>query len=304
MADAAKRRAASAAEARGERARRRRVRREAFRGPAADSALGERCIDVLPIVSASGFAAEVSQCRWLCGETWRAGDLGATNDMLVRSAEIQCGAQAARETRREDFVRPGGGGTLHGTTQLIRAALLNNLPRVLQLVQLGAPIDLVDATYKMSALYWASREGHEHVAKALLDGKYEGRGADVNLLRAGGWTPLMYAVNGGDLQTVKSLVARQCNVNVEGKAGGTPLGLRGRRQRLVSAGSAACTWARAPTRPSNWPPPGPGSVTATASRCPPAAPPRAPMRLAAPANTLPDAGCVGGSGALVLVIAR
>ena len=53
MADAAKRRAAGAAEARGERARRRRVRREAFRGPAADSVLGERCIDVLPIVSAA-----------------------------------------------------------------------------------------------------------------------------------------------------------------------------------------------------------------------------------------------------------
>ena len=70
-----------------------------FHGAAADSALGERCIDALLIVSASGYAAEVSQCRWLCGEKWRAGDRGATNDMLVRSAEIQCGARAARSAR-------------------------------------------------------------------------------------------------------------------------------------------------------------------------------------------------------------
>ena len=130
-----------------------------FHGPAADSALGERCIDVLPIVSASGYAAEVSQCRWLCGETWRAGSLGATNDMLVRSAEIQCGARAAREMPREDFVHRTGGGTFRRTTQLIRAALLNNLPRVLLLVQLGAPLDLVERSWTMSALHGAALGG-------------------------------------------------------------------------------------------------------------------------------------------------
>ena len=40
----------------------------------------------------------------------------------------------ARGAQREDFVRPGGYDTIRNTTQLIRAALLNNLPRVLQLV--------------------------------------------------------------------------------------------------------------------------------------------------------------------------
>ena len=40
----------------------------------------------------------------------RAGDLGATNDMLVRSAEIQCGAQAATRRRRQDTEQlPGVG---------------------------------------------------------------------------------------------------------------------------------------------------------------------------------------------------
>ena len=195
-----------------------------FHGPAADSALGERCIDVLPIVSASGFAAEVSQCRELCGETWRAGDLGATNDMLVRSAEIQCGAQAARETRREDFVHPTAGYTLRGTTQLIRAALLNNLPRVLQLVQLGAPIDLVEEGNKMSALHWACNEGHEHVAKALLDGKYEGRGADVNLQHLGiVWTPLMAASRRGREGVVRLLLERGARLELQDSTSWTAL---------------------------------------------------------------------------------
>ena len=224
MADAAKRRAASAAVARSERARQRRVRREAFRGPAADSVLGERCIDVLPIVSASGFAAEVSQCRWLCGETWRAGDLGATNDMLVRSAEIQCGARAAREMPREDFEHPQEG-TIPGTTQLIRAALLNDLPRVLQLVQLGAPLDLVEESgNKMSALHLACNEGHESVAKALLNGKYEGRGLDVNFRRpVSGLTPLMDASWEGHESVVRLLLERGARLELQDNDGNTAL---------------------------------------------------------------------------------
>ena len=212
-----------AAEARGERARARRARREVFRGPAADSVLGERCIDVLPIVSASGFAAEVSHCRWLCGETWRTGDKGATNDMLVRSAEIQCGARAAREARRGDFVHPTEGFPIRGSTQLIRAALRNDLPRVLELVQLGAPLNAADKGHnRFSALLWACREGFERVAEALLDGKYEGRGAEVDLV-ACGWTPLMWACQGGGEGVVRLLLARGARQEPQSASGYTAL---------------------------------------------------------------------------------
>ena len=128
-------------------------------------------------MAARGYAAEVSQCRALCGLTWRRGDLGATNDMIVSSLRLQCGAAQACEAVREDFtfVGPGGGlVTLKSTTQLIRASIQNNLPRVLQLIQLGAPLDLVDQTNRWSALLWASHLGHEHVVAALLEGKYKG----------------------------------------------------------------------------------------------------------------------------------
>jgi hypothetical protein len=193
-----------------------------FRGPAADSVLGERCIDVLPIVSASGFAAEVSHCRWLCGETWRAGDLGATNDMLVRSAEIQCGARAAREKEREDFEGPAGFGTLRGSTQLIHAARRNDLPRVRQLVQLGAPLKLTDQSNGWSALLWACREGFERVAEALLNGKYEGRGAEVDLV-ASSLTPLMWACVRGHEGVVRLLLARSARQELQSSNGYTAL---------------------------------------------------------------------------------
>jgi len=86
-------------------------------------------IDVIGIVAAMGFAAEVSHCLYLCGETWRKGDKGATNDMIARSLERQCGASAARAAKRGEYE----------STQLIRAERDNYLPCVLQLVRLGTP---------------------------------------------------------------------------------------------------------------------------------------------------------------------
>ena len=72
-----------------------------FHGPAADSALGEAFLNALPIVAAVGFAADVSQCVQLCGVTFRAGDRGAANEMLVQSLRLQCGAREAHAARRE-----------------------------------------------------------------------------------------------------------------------------------------------------------------------------------------------------------
>ena len=169
---------------------------------------GERFLDVIGLIAARGYAAEVSQCRVLCGLTWRRGDRGATNDMIVSSLRLQCGAVAAREAVREDFtfVWPEVGlRTLGGTTQLIRASIQNNLPRVLQLIQLGAPLDLVDHTYGFSALHWASRLDYEHVVAALLEGKY--KGADVDQV-CGRWTALEWASAFGRVGVVRVLLAR------------------------------------------------------------------------------------------------
>jgi hypothetical protein len=85
-----------------------------FHGPAADSLLGESLIDVLPLVAENGFAVDVSQHVALCGATWRLGDLGATNDVMVRSLAMQ--APWAGNTRGQGRFRTqlpeGGGGSL------------------------------------------------------------------------------------------------------------------------------------------------------------------------------------------------
>ena len=93
-----------------------------------------------------------------------------------------------------------------GSTQLIRATILNNLPRVLQLIQLGAPLGLVDqSNWPQSALLWASSLGHEHVVLALLEGKY--KGADVDQV-CGAWTALKMASYYGRDGVVRVLLAR------------------------------------------------------------------------------------------------
>ena len=156
-----------------------------------NSRLGELLLDVLPLVSSMGYAADVSQHLALCGETFRAGDRGATNDMLVQSQRRQCGAREARASPRADFVHAEWG-TLRDTTQLMRAASAGDARRVRQLVQLGAKLDLVDSTLeRCAALHYSIWEGHVHVSRALLDGKYEGKGADIEKRDREGWTPLM-----------------------------------------------------------------------------------------------------------------
>ena len=191
----------------------------AFSGPCADSPLGELFLDVVHLVAREGFAAEISQCRALCGLTWRRGDVGATSDTLASSLSLQCGAAAARAAPRESFTFVGPGGaelTIAGTTHLIRAAIRGNLPRVLQLIHLGAPLGLVDGAlgWRFSALHWASALGHERVVVALLAGKVCGgltggtyAGADIEQV-CGGLTALARASSWGHAGIVRMLLAR------------------------------------------------------------------------------------------------
>ena len=196
--------------------------------------LGEGLLDVLGLVAAVGYAADVSHCRELCRLTRNVVQRGDVADMLEQSLRLQCGAREARAAEREDFVfarglvaddddEQGGEVTILGTTQLIRAALLNNLPRVRQLIQLGLPLDLVKESTGMSALLWASFAGHEHVVKALLDGKYEGKGADIEKRDQMGWTSLMNACLFSHEAVVRLLLSRGANVAMRDASGRTAL---------------------------------------------------------------------------------
>jgi hypothetical protein len=139
-----------------------------FRGAAADSRLGELLIDVLPLACALGNALDLSQHVALCGATWRRGDRGATNDMMLCSLARQAPWLAA--ARRA----PRGG--FWSRSQLIRAADAGDERRVRELVAAGASLCSVGGLAQ-SALLCASWRGHERVVRALLDGKFEAGGA-------------------------------------------------------------------------------------------------------------------------------
>ena len=60
-------------------------------------------------------------------------------------------------------------------------------------------------------------------AKLLLDGKYEGEGADINLQNSEGWTPLIYACSYGHEAVVRLLLERGADVTLRTKDGRTAL---------------------------------------------------------------------------------
>ena len=206
-----------------------------FRGPAADSRLGELVLDVLPLACAVGFGLDLHHARHVCGLTLRegvrradgsldrAGFLGGAADMIKSAARIQAPWLAeARGKGREGYL----------PTQLMRAAYEGNEQRVRELVAAGAPLDLVDV-YGYSALHRASYRGHVRIAKLLLDGKYEGKGADINLQDRDGWTSLILACAYGQEAIVHLLLERGANVTLRDKDGSTVLAIARRSEHVA-----------------------------------------------------------------------
>ena len=195
-----------------------------FRGPAANSRLGELLLDVLPLACFVGNGLDLHHARHVCGLTLRegvrradgsldrAGFLGGAADMIRSAARIQAPwLAAARAKGREEG----------GVTQLIRAAWDGNEQRVRELVAAGAPLDL--NVIGRSALYWASARGQALIAKLLLDGKYESKGADINLQNNIDWTPLMVSCLYGHKAVAHLLLERGANTLLRNKDGRTAL---------------------------------------------------------------------------------
>ncbi|KAI8920484.1 ankyrin repeat-containing domain protein [Entophlyctis helioformis] len=116
------------------------------------------------------------------------------------------------------------------------------------LIELGAPIDVVDA-YGRSPLYLAAHQGHVNVCATLIDksaGKEfkdkNGRtalmaaakhghtvvsrllvegGADINAVDAHGYTALMFAAHGSHAETCKMLLEHKASVKMADKDGHT-----------------------------------------------------------------------------------
>jgi len=147
------------------------------------------------------------------GSLDRAGFLGGTNDMMARSLERQAPWLAgARKMRRE----------AGGVTQIICAARAGDERRVRELVAAGASVDRLVGEFGQTALHDASLYGHVRVVKLLLDGKFDGKGAGVNMISGSGGTPLICATMRSHEAVVRLLLERGANASQRARHGTSP----------------------------------------------------------------------------------
>ena len=162
-----------------------------FRGPVADSKLGEKFIDVIALAAANGYAGDISHARYICGETFRegirnpdgslnrSGFLGGTADLIKCSTRLQVPWLHQAHMRPRESI-----GAERPSTQLYRASAAGNEQTVRKLVAVGIPLNGIPCEGGWSALHRAAFSGHAGVVKILLDGLGSGLGAEVDRLEA------------------------------------------------------------------------------------------------------------------------
>lgn len=100
-------------------------------------------------------------------------------------------------------------GTAHeGQTMLMTAALAGKPDAVRLLVARGAVVDATEPYRGQTALMWAAAEGNTAAAEVLIEA-----GANVKATSPGGFTPFLFAVRNGHIDTATSLLARGADVN-------------------------------------------------------------------------------------------
>jgi ankyrin repeat protein len=199
-----------------------------FRGPAADSKLGELFIDISGIVAASGYALDIHHARDICSTTFRegirnpdgsldrSGFLGATADMISSSIRLQAPwLPSAHTCQRQN------GGAERLSTQLYRASAVGDEQTVRNLVAARIPLNGIPCEGGWSALHRAAFSGHAGVVKILLDGLDPGLGANVDRLEANHMrrTALIIACDQGRESVVRELLAHGASVSAQDSTG-------------------------------------------------------------------------------------
>ena len=100
--------------------------------------------------------------------------------------------------------------------ELVQSAMFGDAPKVTALIQKGADANARDNN--RPAISWAAQNGGVEVVKALIAGK-----ADVNAVDGIQQTPLMRAVDLGQLPIITLLLEAKANPNAKNKEGKTPL---------------------------------------------------------------------------------
>ena len=95
----------------------------------------------------------------------------------------------------------------YGRTALYRAAQNGHNDIAKILIEAGANVNTQD-NVGWTALYWAARNGHNDIVKILIEA-----GADVNIQESDGWTALSRAAEKGHNDIAKILFIAGANVN-------------------------------------------------------------------------------------------
>ena len=197
-----------------------------FRGPAADSALGELFINALPIICAHAHGLELHHARYICGVTLREGARrsdgrldrtgfpGGPADMIKQATLRHAPWLAEARARRRKYSEYN-----LFTTQLMRSAGAGDEQHVRELLAAGAAVTSIDAQNR-AALHHACENNRLGVVSALLEA--DAAGATLDLRDKDESTPLMATSNES---IVKLLLARGARVELQDRCGSTVLHL-------------------------------------------------------------------------------
>lgn len=106
----------------------------------------------------------------------------------------------------------------NGETPLMLAARAGNSQALRLLLDHGAKVDAVEARKGQDALMWAAAEGHAEAVEVLLKA-----GAKPNTVSKGGFSPLIFAAQNGDIDTVTHLLADGADMEYAAPPGMTAL---------------------------------------------------------------------------------
>ena len=101
-----------------------------------------------------------------------------------------------------------------GETPLMTAARTGKVDAVKAVIAHGADVNFKEARRGQTALMWAAADGNTAVVEELVE-----RGADMHAVTKGGFTPLLFAVREGRIDTVRALLKAGGSVNETWKAG-------------------------------------------------------------------------------------
>jgi uncharacterized protein len=101
-----------------------------------------------------------------------------------------------------------------GETALMTAARTGKVDAVKVLIAHGADVNVKESKRGQTALMWAAADGNTAVVEELVE-----RGADMKARTKGGFTPLLFAIREGRMDTVRAMLKAGANVNEPWQAG-------------------------------------------------------------------------------------